>query len=97
MSGPPVDEGLFSGIVLGAFGLLAVLQVVPGALQVWAGYRARTFRSRGLALGALIAGLASSLGCYCAPTALALMVWGIVVLRDPDVRARFAASRVAGT
>jgi hypothetical protein len=87
----PVDE-LLPGIMLGAFVFLGMVQILPGVLQIWAGYRARTFHSRGLALAALIVGLAPALGCYCGPTSVALLVWGVIVLRDPDVRARFAAS-----
>jgi hypothetical protein len=92
----PADD-LFPGIMLGTFLVLSVLQLVPGILQVWAGYRARSFRSRGLAVAALIVGLLPALGCYCGPTGLALLVWGLIVLRDPDVRARFAATEASAT
>jgi hypothetical protein len=70
---------------------------VPGLLQLRAGYRLRSFRSRTLGLVALSAGVATVFGCYCAPTSIALLIWGVVVLANRDVIARFAASSGSDT
>lgn len=87
----PLDE-LLPGMMLGAFGLLALVQLLPGVLQVGAGLLARRYRGWALTLVALGAGLLTVFGCYCGPSSVALFVWGVLVLRDADVRARFAAS-----
>ncbi len=91
------DDDLFAGVMFGALGLIAFVHLVPGALQLWAGWRARTFRSRPLAFVALALGLVTVLGCYCAPSSLGLLVWGVIVLVHEDVRERFAAAEAAAT
>lgn len=91
------DDGILSGIIFGAVGLIAFVHLVPGVLQAWAGWRLRTFRSRGLGLAALGCGLIATLGCYCAPTSIGLLVWGVIVLMNEDVVARFAATRASDT
>ncbi len=96
--GAPASEldGIMSGIALGALSGIGVANLIPGALQIWAGIRLRTFRSRRLGLFALGAGLLTVLGCYCTPTSVALLIWGAVVLMHQDVVARFAATRPSG-
>ena len=86
----------FAGFMLGAFSLIGLVHMVPGVLQVWAGVQLRAFRSRGLALAGLGAGLVTVLGCYCSPTSIAMLVWGLIVLMHEDVRARFAAAGGSG-
>lgn len=97
----PADEGpfgeLFSGLMIGAIGIISLVHIVPGVLQLWAGWRARTFRSRGLAFLALGAGLVSLFGCYCAPTSLGMLVWGAIVLANQAVRDRFVATAASDT
>lgn len=99
-STPRPEEGpgaeLFAGLMFGALGLIAVAHLVPGALQLWAGWRARTYRSRVLAFLALGSGLLTVIGCYCAPTSLGLAVWGVIVLASEPVRDRFAAGAASG-
>lgn len=65
------------------------LHLMVGALQGWAGWRIRQYRSRWLGLTALLAGLLTMLGCYCLPTSVALLVWGLIVLLNPAVVERF--------
>ena len=74
---------------------MAVPHLIVGALQLWAGWRMRTYRSRGLVIAALIAGLLTLVGCYCLPTSLVLLVWGLVILLDAAVAERFARERRA--
>lgn len=90
-------DPVMSGFVFGMFGIIALTHVVPGLLQLRAGYRLRSFRSRTLGLVALSAGVATVFGCYCAPTSIALLIWGVVVLANRDVIARFAASSGSDT
>jgi hypothetical protein len=83
-------------VMVGAFSVIGLVHMVPGVLQVWAGVQLRAFRSRGLALAGLGAGLVTVLGCYCSPTSIAMLVWGLIVLMHEDVRARFAAAGGSG-
>ena len=81
--------------IMGGFGLLmSAALALPGALQIAAGWYMRTFRYRWLSLLSLAAGLLlsviSCVGVYCIPTALALTIWGAIVLFDASVVRRFA-------
>lgn len=77
---------LFMFAFMGCFGLV---HLVPGLLQIIAGVRIMRFRGRNFALVAVISGVATMLGCYCAPTSILLLVFGVIVLSDEAVRARF--------
>ena len=74
---------------------IGLLHFLPGVLQIVAGWRARTYRSRGFTIAALGAGLIAMLGCYCAPTSIAILIWGLVVLLGKDVAARFASEETS--
>ena len=81
--------------IVGGFGLLmASALALPGALQIVAGWYMRTFRYRWLSLlslfGGLLLSVVSCVGVYCIPTALALTIWGAIVLFDASVAKRFA-------
>ncbi len=91
--GQAVDD-LLTTTMFAAVGVIAVAHLVAGALTVWLGWRVRTYRSRVLAMVVLgVALVLSTVGCYCAPTALGILIWGLIVLLDDEVRARFAASQ----
>ena len=87
---PDLSQGEAEGFiwaVLAATGLASVAShFIPGILQIVAGVRVRKRKSRTLAIVGLVFGLASMLGCYCFPTSLAMLVWGMIVLLDPDVQ-----------
>ncbi len=75
--------GLFGAVVLGA----AVLHIV-------AGIRNYKFRSRVLGIIALVVGMAATLlCCYCAPSAIALGVYGLICLTNPEVVRAFELAR----
>lgn len=70
----------------------AVLVVFAlGALKVFAGTRNLQYRNRGLGVIALFTGLLSLLPCFCLPSALAIMVYGLVVYQHRNVKRAFAA------
>ena len=80
--------------IMGGFGLLMTAALaLPGALQIVAGWYMRTFRYRWLSLislaGGLLMSVVSCVGMYCIPTALALTIWGAIVLFDASVVKRF--------
>lgn len=75
------------GIVYGVLGLgISTL----GILRMFAGYGAFRFRRRMFAIVANCLGFGTLLTCYCAPTALALGVYSLIVLLQPSVVHAFA-------
>lgn len=84
---PEFMAGLMSGVTL----FMMLGQIVPGVLQLAGGYYMLSFRYRPLAIAAYLTGVLSITGCYCLPTAILLAIWGLFVVFDKDVAARFAA------
>ena len=75
---PPPDPAAL-GIVGGLYLVVGVVVLALGVLKVFAGIRNLSFRSRVLGIVALASGALSFITCYCAPTALALAVFGLIV------------------
>jgi hypothetical protein len=86
---------LIAQLVVSSMVGIGLLHFLPGVLQIVAGWRTRTYRSRGFAIAALGAGLLAMVGCYCAPTSIAMLIWGLVVLLGKDVVARFASEEAS--
>ena len=86
----PSPIAIMPGMLVGTMMVEAALHLVVGGLQFWAGWRLRTFKSRGLGIAALVLGLLTALGCYCLPSSLAVLVWGLVLLLRDDVAQRFS-------
>ena len=74
----------------------ALLYLVPGGLQLFAGWQVRDRRGRVLAFVALGSGMLTLLSCYCFVTSLALAIYGLVVLLDQGVADAFEARAVEG-
>jgi hypothetical protein len=84
-------EGL--GYMLYAvYGVIALIALVVGPLQVWAGISALRRTRRTLIFVALAGGLTALITVYCAPTALALAIWGLILLSRDDVKRAFEKS-----
>lgn len=88
--GDPGTEDAISSLIVLVFLALAFLHLLPGALQIFAGWRIRSFQGRGLAIGALIASFFTVFGCYCGLTSVGIAIWGLVVLFHEEVARRFA-------
>jgi hypothetical protein len=69
---------------------ISILLTIVGLLQLTAGIRNYYFRSKGLGLVALGAGLLSMFTFFCLPTSLALAIYGIIVYVDPESNVPFA-------
>lgn len=89
----PAPDDPFAGLVVTGSIIVGLVLLVTGVPQIWAGALARTYRGRAFAISALLLSLIGCMGFYCIPTTLALLVWGLVVLFNDDVAARFAATR----
>ena len=71
-----VQQGLAFGGVSGVMGMAGIM---TGLLHVVAGWQNYFFRRRWLGILALFTGLVSLLTCYCFPTSLVLMIYGLIV------------------
>ncbi len=88
----PIDP-LFSrrmGIFIAIFYLIiGSLTAGTGVLQIVAGIRNRQFKNRILGVMAVSIGAAAIMLVYCAPTAIALLIYGLIVLLNPSVEEAF--------
>jgi hypothetical protein len=75
---------------MGVYGSVIAIAAV---LEIVAGVRAYQFRNRGLVMTSLIAGLIPVLSCYCAPTAIAMTIYGLMVMFNAQVIAAFQMSK----
>jgi len=82
---PEVMAGVMTGFYVG-FG---VLLLVVGVLQAYAGLRNYNFKSRTLGIVALISGVVTIFTCYCAPTSIALCIYGLIVYFNNSVASAF--------
>lgn len=71
-----VRPGMAMGGVSGAMGGAGL---IAGLLHVVAGWQNYFFRKRWLGVAALFTGLGSLFTCYCFPTSVLLMVYGLIV------------------
>ena len=83
-------------IFLAIYGGLGVVTLVAAGLHLFAGIRNYQFRGRVLGIVALAGGLVAMFSCYCAPTAIGLGVYGLIVFLNPETTQAFALGE-AGT
>jgi len=84
------DKELASMRGLGIFMLiLAIPAALCGALRIVAGIFNLRFRHRGLGMVALGLGLLTLTTAYCAPTSIALAIYGLIVFVNEPVVAAF--------
>ncbi|HVX11794.1 MAG TPA: hypothetical protein VHC22_11485 [Pirellulales bacterium] len=85
-----VQQGMIFGGVSTAMGASGVL---AGALHAIAGWQNYFYRRRSLGIVALVTGLGSLFTCYCFPTALLLMGYGLIVYCSAQSAWAFAAAQ----
>ena len=74
------EEAVQPGMVFGGVSsVMGVTGILAGALHAVAGWQNYFFRRRWLGITGLVAGLGSMFTCYCFPTALVLMIYGMIV------------------
>ena len=79
--------------------LLAIgaITTVAGGLHIYAGWRVFLFRARALGIVALAWGCLTVFSCYCAPSAVALALYGLIVLRNAETKIAFQSRGAASS
>ena len=66
-----------------------VVIALIGGLNIFAGMKIKNYRSKTLGMIALGAAVLTALTCWCAPTAIGLLIFGLIVLLNEDVKRAF--------
>jgi len=85
-AGPPAG---FEWIMIGTYGVMGGAMLIAGPLRLYAGIQNFRYRARTLGIVSFSVGLISMLGCYCAPTSIAVFIYGLIVYLNPAVKAAF--------
>jgi len=78
----PTPEQL-SNLLTGTYVVMGLAAFLPGLIQLFAGIRNLYPKGRTLGIIALFSGLLSVASCYCAPTSLGLLVYGLIIYFNP--------------
>lgn len=89
--GPPAT------LFLIIYGVIGAIAAAVGVVNAIAGYRVMTMRSRLFGLIALFSNVGALITFYCAPTAIGMMVYGLIVLFNRDVVDAFEFVRRGGS
>ena len=87
--GMPRNDQEAIGIMSAVFIILGVLILLTAGLKIVAGIKNLKYRGRTLGMAALISSIVSMMTGYCAPTAIALLIYGLIIYLDGDVRQAF--------
>lgn len=87
---PQAEADAAAGVaVLGVFGCFAMCMVGAGVIGIIAGWKARQGRARTLVWVGLFTAAFGGINMLCWMTGIGLLVFGIIVLIDPDVQRHF--------
>ena len=87
--GPGGGPGFDPTVIAVIYGVWGGTVVALGVLHSVAGFRVMLYRNRILGLIALFSNVLVLLTCYCTLTALGMMVYGLIVMFQPDVTRAF--------
>lgn len=82
---PPGMEWILPVVYLG----IGIPVLLAAILRIYAGIQNFRFRSRTLGIVSLVCGLVSMIACYCAPTGIGMLIYGLIVYLNPAVQAAF--------
>ena len=85
--GAPPDE--FFWVIGLIYGVIGLVLLTGGGLRIFAAIRNYRYRGRMLGIVSFGVGLLSIITCYCAPTAIGLLVWGLIAYLNPSVMQAF--------
>jgi hypothetical protein len=83
------EDQMFLSIMSIFYVVFGLLVLIPGLLNIIAPIRAMTFRGRTLWAIALFSNAVPVFTCYCAPTSIAIMVFGLIVFFNEEVAQAF--------
>jgi hypothetical protein len=83
---PPKEFFWVIGIVYGGIGLV---MLVGGILRIVACLQNFKYKGRTLGFVSFGVGMVSLITCYCAPTAIGMLIFGLIVYLNPAVAAAF--------
>ncbi len=86
---PGMDPESFGIMMFAVYFGMSVVVGLPGLIVLWAGIQLLKFKGRVLSMVALGLGLVSGLICYCLPSGIALLIYGLIVLNNEQVRTAF--------
>lgn len=84
-----VDFSNFQSAISWGYGIVGGCLLLLGLVSVFAGIRNFSFRSRTLGIVTMSLGVITSVGVWCAPTAIGLAIWGLIVYLNPSVSRAF--------
>jgi hypothetical protein len=84
-------------MMLAIYGGLGVVTLIAAGLHIYAGLRNYRFRSRTLGIVALAGGMVTVFTCYCAPTSIALGVYGLITYLNYEVSQAFVMGEAGKT
>lgn len=80
---PPPKE--MAGVLSGVYLVMGIGILALGVLRIVAGVRNLKYRGRILGIVAMSAGLLTSFTCWCLPTSLGILIYGLIVYLNSDV------------
>lgn len=86
----PLPPQAFGWALGGTYGVMGVGGLAIGVLKAFAGWRNYGFRGRVLGIAALVSGVLSLVTCYCFPTAILLMIYGLIVYLNAETAWAFS-------
>lgn len=84
-----MNQEQFFWIMTATYITLGVATVLAGGMHIFAGIQNYRFKGRVLGFVALATGVLAWSTCYCLPTGIALGVYGLIVLINPQVAYAF--------
>jgi hypothetical protein len=90
--GPAAPPGLppgFEGLLTGTYLTMGVCGLIAGIPHIIAGIRNISYRGRTFGLVALFLSVFSFATCYCAPTSLGVMIYGLIVYFNQETARAF--------
>lgn len=85
-NGPPPET---MWVFFAAYAIIGIFAILSGILNIWSGIRVMRFRQRTFGISAVSIGALAVFTCYCSLTAVALLVYGLIVLLDASVKQAF--------
>ena len=83
------EDRMVSGVAGAVYMLLGGVMLAVGGLNILAGIKNLKFRGRTLGIVAMSIGLIAVFTCYCSLTAVGLLIYGLIVYLNQDVKRAF--------